>query len=172
MSLAVAGAAFLLAIERTKGVVMMNAEDMSMPVTRSELREELQQLGQRTEMRFGQVDQRVEQVDQRLEQIDRRFEQIDQRFEQIDRRLAQAATKVDLEVWGGAVAARFMELDARLDAQFARIANEFRELREVDLPRQDEKWRIELTRHSFASYEAMLSTMKAGDEKYADLPGR
>jgi hypothetical protein len=141
----------LLAIEQTDGVVVANAEDMSMSVTRSELREELQPPEKRT---------------------DHWFERVDQRFDPLSGQLAKTATITDLEAWGEAMAARFVEIGARLDAQFERIANEFRALREVDLPRLEENMRIEFARHSFANYEAMLSAGDAGDEKYADLPGR
>jgi chromosome segregation ATPase len=134
---------------------MVGPEDMSTPVTRSELREEIQRL-----------DDRIDRLDQKLEQ---RFAQmatkadlaqmatkadlaqmatkadLDQRFAQmvtkadLDQRLAQMATKADLEIWGGALLERLL---------------------------------TELARHTKASQEALAAQISAIDDKYADVPAR
>jgi chromosome segregation ATPase len=130
---------FLLAFDQMDGVVMTNEANMSTPVTRDELRDELTQLEQR-------VDRRFEQVDRRFEQVDRRFEQVDRRFEQIAGELTKMATKVELELWGGALMARIEQSEQRL--------------------------MMELARHSQANHEASVRLLAAIDDKYTDLPGR
>jgi hypothetical protein len=124
--------AFLLAFDQMDGVVMTNEANMSTPVTRDELRDELTQLEQR--------------VDRRFEQVDRRFEQVDRRFEHISGELTKMATKVELELWGGALMARIEQSEKRL--------------------------MMELARHSQANHEASLRLLAAIDDKYSDLPGR
>jgi chaperonin cofactor prefoldin len=59
---------------------MIDATDMSTPVTRGELREEIERLEIRLEQK----------LDQKLEQ-------------KLDQKLAHMATKADLEIWGGAL---------------------------------------------------------------------
>jgi chromosome segregation ATPase len=157
---------------------MTNVEDMSSPVTRGELREELVRFEPRFEaidQRFEQVDRRFEQVDRRFEQVDRRFEQVDQRFEQVDQRFEQVdqrfeqverrlehisgelsevrstmATKHDLEIWGGALLDRFTQ-----------------EMRAMEKRLQED-----LARHSRANHEDTVKQIAAIDQKYADLPPR
>ena len=98
---------------------MVDSTDMTTPVTRGELREELAQLEQRLEQK----------LDQKLEQ-------------KLDQKLAHFATKAELEIWGGALAARFTELSA------------------------------ELARHAQAIHEAATRQIAALDDKYSDLPKR
>jgi chromosome segregation ATPase len=147
------GGAFLIAFDQMDGVVMTNEASMATPVTRDELRDELTQLEQRVDRRFEQVDRRFEQVDLRFEQVDRRFEQVDRRFEQVDERLehisgelTKMATKVELEMWGGALMACIEQSEKRL--------------------------MMELARHAQANHEASRTLLAAIDDKYADLPGR
>jgi uncharacterized protein (DUF3084 family) len=156
--------ALVLAFDQKDGVVMTNETNMSTPVTRDELRDELTQLEQRVDQRFEQVDQRFEQVDQRFEQVDQRFEQVDQRFEQVDQRfeqisdqLTKMATKVELGLWGGALLDR---LD-RLTTEFAR-----------QLEQSEKRLMTELARHAQANHEASLKFLAAIDDKYTDLPKR
>lgn len=66
---------------------MLDATDMSTPVTRGELREELAQLEIRLEQKLEQ------KLDQKLDQ-------------KLTERLAHLATKTELELWGGALLAR------------------------------------------------------------------
>jgi len=125
---------------------MTNEANMSTPVTRDELRDELTQLEQRVDLRFEQVDRRFEQVDRRFEQVDRRFEQVDRRFEQISSELTKTATKVELELWGGALMACIEQSEKRL--------------------------LMEIARHTQANHEAAMRLLAAIDDKYTDLPGR
>ena len=121
---------------------MNDANDMTTPVTRGELRAELEQL----EIR---VDHKLERFEQRLE---RRFEELEVKLEQkleekleqkleekLEKKLAHLATKTDLEIWGGALLERMM---------------------------------MELARHTKAIQEALLTQISVFDDKYADLPRR
>jgi hypothetical protein len=73
---------------RTEGRYnVVGSMDMSTPVTRGELREELAQLEQRLEQKFEQ---------------------------RLDQRLAHFATKAELEVWGGALLARIESGEQRM----------------------------------------------------------
>ena len=116
---------FHLAFDQMDGVVMTNNANMSTPVTRDELRDELTQLEQR---------------------VDRRFEQVDRRLEEISGELTRMATKVELELWGGALMARIEQSEKRL--------------------------MMELARHTQANHEASVRLLAAIDDKYTDLPGR
>jgi exonuclease VII large subunit len=121
---------------------MLDATDMSTPVTRGELREEIAQLETRLETRLDQklenletrLDQKLERLDQKFERLDQKFERLDQKFEHLEIRLE---TRLDL--WGGALLERLM---------------------------------TELARHTRASQEAMSTEISVIDEKYADLPAR
>jgi hypothetical protein len=66
---------------------MIDATDMSTPVTRGELREEIERLEIRLDQKFERLEQKL---DQKLEQ-------------KLDQKLAHMATKADLEIWGGAL---------------------------------------------------------------------
>jgi hypothetical protein len=98
---------------------MDDAADMSTPVTRGELRAELQQL--------------------RLE---------------IQQAVAPLATKVELELWGGALLARMAQMHQELR----------QELRQ--------ELQSELARHVGAFQEWTQSMIRSLDDKYADLPPR
>lgn len=101
---------------------MTSATDMSTPVTRGELREELTKLRQE--------------------------------FQQA---VTQLATKVELDLWGGAL--------------LARIQSDKRELAErIELSEQ--RLITELARHAKAFQESTASMIAVIDDKYADLPSR
>ena len=53
---------------------------------------DLDQLEERTELRFDKVDIRFQGVDQRFDQLDQRF---DQRFDQLDQRLGRMDRHID-----------------------------------------------------------------------------
>ena len=72
---------------------MVDPTDMSTPVTRGELREEIERL----EIR----------LDQKLDRLDQQF---DQKFAQMANKMA---TKADLEIWGGALLERLLTELAR-----------------------------------------------------------
>ena len=127
----------------------MMSSDMSTPVTRGELREELGQFEQRMIGNVGQLGQR----------FDGKLEQLAQRF---DGKLEQLAQRFDgkLELWGGALFARIEALSARVGTMSERSeAGEQRVL-------------AELARHAGAIQEAVSNQISVIDEKYADLPAR
>ncbi|HET7500302.1 MAG TPA: hypothetical protein VFK02_04840 [Kofleriaceae bacterium] len=116
----------------------MSATDMTIPVTRGELRAELAQLDRRFEDR-----------------LDRMLD------EKLGPRLAHLATKVELEMWGGA-------LLARIEASEKRLLDEL----DKRIGRSENRLLDELARHARANHEDLLRHMTAFDDKYADLPRR
>jgi len=124
--------------------MMDDATNMPTPVTRGELKAELEQFEIRLEMR---LEQKLEQkLDQKLEQLEIRLEQkLDQKMDQKIERLEQ---KLDerLGLWGGGLLAQIQASERRVLA--------------------------ELARHLRAFQEAMLTQVSAIDDKYADLPAR
>lgn len=55
---------------------------------------DLDQLEERTELRFDKVDIRFQGVDQRFDQLDQRFDQLDQRLGRMDRHIDDATDKI------------------------------------------------------------------------------
>jgi hypothetical protein len=121
----------------------IDATDMSSPVTRGELREELAQLESRIERRFDV------KLDDKLGALERKFDdKLDHLERKIDDKLGGLERKFDskLDLWGGALLARIAESEKRVVA--------------------------ELARHTQAVYESMTKQISVIDEKYRDLPGR
>src|SRR5262245_49092404 len=88
--------------------MMVDAEDMSAPATRGELRAELSEL--RAEL--SELENRlVQRLDQRL---DEKFEEV------LPQKLAHLATKQELELWGGALLARIESSEQRLLTELGR----------------------------------------------------
>ena len=107
---------------------MADANDMTIPVTRGELREELGQLEQR-------FDQKLERLEQRL---DERFDKFEQRLK---RELMQEfATKRELELWGGALLAHIDRVEHRLSAELARHAGAIQESMSALFAARDEQY--------------------------------
>ncbi len=128
---------------------MAKRSDMSKPVTRGELLEELQASEIRLEAKLeAKLEQKLEQ---KLE------EKLDAK---LDAKLANYATKADLEIWGGALAARTSALETRVDLGFRELSTRIDGLYG------------ELARHTRAILESMSTQISAVDDKYADLPGR
>ena len=101
---------------------MTASEDMSTPVTRGELREELQQL----EARF----------DHKLEALEARFDH------KLDDRLGALEVRFDhkLEIWGGALLARLEATETRVLTELARHANAIQEAVSKQIAVIDEKY--------------------------------
>ncbi len=55
---------------------------------------DLDQLEERTELRFDKVDMRLQGVDQRFDQLDQRFDQLDQRLGRTDQHIDDATDKM------------------------------------------------------------------------------
>lgn len=120
------------------------ASDMSTPVTRGELHEELARFEARIEQRLERFEHGLERrLEHRFEQLEQKLDQkLEQKLEQkLDQKLNAA-----LEIWGGALLARIAESEQRLLA--------------------------ELARHTRAVYESMTGQISGIDEKYVDLPPR
>jgi len=102
---------------------MMASTDMSTPVTRGELLETLGQFKQELKHEFRQ---------------------------DIQEAIAPLATKVELEIWGGALLAQLKLL----------------------LQESEHRLHAELARHTSAIHESLRAQVAASAEPYADLPGR
>jgi pyruvate/oxaloacetate carboxyltransferase len=135
---------------------MVDATDMSTPVTRGELREELEHFRQELKQEFrhelnqelvhlatkAELAQLASQMATKAELAQLASQMatkadLAQMATKAD--LAQMATKADLEIWGGALFERLL---------------------------------TELARHVRASQEALSKQISALDDKYADLPAR
>jgi hypothetical protein len=105
---------------------MSNTTDMSTPVTRGELRAEIEQFEQR--------------LDQKLDQFVTKVE--------LDERLKAFATKVDLEAWGSrlydvindTIKSSHKELSEQLGRQMASYAKAFHEDMSRQIARVDDKY--------------------------------
>jgi hypothetical protein len=119
--------------------------DMTTPVTRGELRAELDQLeqriGQRFEPRFEQLVTRAEldeKLAQKFDELEQKLdEKLDEKLEQklaqklaplvtraeLDEKLAPLATKVELEFWGGVLLARIESLEIQQKLMYEDLAN-------------------------------------------------
>ena len=131
----------------------VNATDMSTPVTRGELREELGQFETRFDQKLekletridGKLEQLEERIDGKLEKLETRIDgKLEKLEERIDGKLEKLETRID--TWGGA-------LVARIDASEQRVLTE-------------------LARYVKAMQETLLVQVSVVDEQYKDLPGR
>ena len=125
----------------------MMTSDMSTPVTRGELREELAQL----DNKFTQLDNKFTQLDNKFAQLDNKFAQLDNKFTQLDNKL---------EIWGGALVARIQSNEQRIDCVAQQIQS------------SEQRILAELARHAKAIQESVSTQITAVDEKYKDLPAR
>jgi chromosome segregation ATPase len=98
---------------------MVDSSDMSTPVTRGELREE------------------IERVEIRLERVEIRLDRLDQKVAQM---ATVMATKADLEIWGGALLARIESGQQRMLAELARHAKAIQEAMSTQISAIDEKY--------------------------------
>ena len=122
---------------------MIDATDMTTPVTRGELRAEITDLEAR-------LDRKLELLEQRLEQ-------------KLEQKLEKYATKADLEIWGGALSARIGGLETRTSGVETRLGH---------VETKVDGLYGELARHTQAILEAMSTQISVVDEKYSDLPER
>lgn len=122
----------------------VNATDMSTPVTRGELREELDQrlapLATKAELERFATKADLERFATKAD-LERYATKADLKAE-----LERFATKDDLQIWGGALLERMTGLEQRLG--------------------------LELARHVKAMQETLSKQVSVIDEKYADLPPR
>lgn len=124
--------------------------DMSTPVTRGELRDELALFEARIERKFDdKLDNLERKIDAKLDNLERRFDgkldnlehKIDGKLDNLERRLNN-----NMGLWGEALATQIKESEKRLSS--------------------------ELARHMQAGFEAMTAQIASFDDKYKDLPAR
>jgi hypothetical protein len=123
---------------------MIDSIDMSTPVTRGELKAELEQFEIRLEQRLE--DKLERKLEDKLEdKLERKLERkLEDKFDQ------------KLGLWGGALMARIDGLERRFDV----------------FEGMEQRLLAELARHARAIQESMSAQISAIDEKYADLPPR
>lgn len=107
-----------------------DASDMSTPVTRGELHEELARFEARIEQRFERLEQKLER---KLEQ------KMEDRLEQFEQKLDQKLNTA-FEIWGGALLARIAESEQRLLAELARHTRAVYESMAGQISAIDEKY--------------------------------
>jgi len=92
----------------------------------------------------------------------------------IQEAIAPLATKVELEMWGGALVARIQQGEQRIGnlerGQEQLIGLVQQTQQQIQLSEQ--RLLAELARHTSAIHEAMRTEIKASFEPLADLPGR
>jgi hypothetical protein len=123
---------------------MSNATDMSTPVTRAELQEDLTRFATKVELELwgGALLARIESGERRL------IEQI----AQTERQLTERLTRTELQL-------------------IERIAQTEMQLTER-ITQTEQRLQADLARHAGALYESMATLISTIDDKYADLPGR
>ena len=117
---------------RSREGIVIDATDMSTPVTRGELREELMQLEVRLEERLER--KLEEKLERKLEEkLERKLE------EKLERKLEEKLER-KLEVWGGALLARIESSEQRLLAELARHTRAIYESMSTQITIIDEKY--------------------------------
>jgi hypothetical protein len=154
---------------------MATIVDMSTPVTRGELREELATFKRefKTELKTELKAELKTELTQELKtelarelktelarELKREFQDEFARFvtkDELKQELARFATKTELELWGGALLANIAQQFAAADQRMVAM-----EQRMFD----------EIARHTRAALEATSLQIAASHELYADLPRR
>jgi hypothetical protein len=128
---------------------MKDEMDMSTPVTRGELRQELEHF-RRVELReeLEHFRQDLKQELATKQELEHAVSQLATKQE-LEHAVSQLATKRELEMWGGALLARLEPLQG-----------------------MEQRLLAELAHHTRASQESLSKEISVIDEKYADLPGR
>jgi hypothetical protein len=151
--------------------------DMSAPVTRGELREELTVVRSelREELTVVRSELREELTVARSELREELAvvrTEVRGEFKLVREEISQLRTeaRANLEIWGGALFAR---IEARFDLCATRKDMEggFDELRK-DMLAMEQRLGIDLARHVKAIQESLSVQVSVVDEKYADLPDR
>jgi TolA-binding protein len=87
---------------------------------------------------------------------------------------APLATKVELDIWGGALVARIQHGEQRLDnleRGQERLIGLVQQTQQ-QIQQSEQRLLAELARHTSAVYEGMRTQIKASTEPLDDLPGR
>jgi chromosome segregation ATPase len=134
---------------------MSNATDMSTPVTRGELREELTQLETRFDQKLdiwaGALMARINAGEHRLAN---RIDGLEQRMDGLERRMDGLEQRMD-------------GLERRMDGLEQRMGR-----LEQQLGGLEERLLAALAQHTKAIHESISMQVSMFDEKYADLPAR
>jgi septal ring factor EnvC (AmiA/AmiB activator) len=88
--------------------------------------------------------------------------------------IAPLATKVDLELWGGALLERIKSGEQRLGSVEQRLGSVEQRLDSLEqhIDRTERRLSEELARHANVICETLAKQISASAEAYADLPGR
>ena len=130
---------------------MADATDMSTPVTRGELREEIERL----ELRLAHLATKAEFEiwgGALLERIKSSEQQLTERIKSSEQQLLERIKSSE------------QQLTERIDRTEQQL------IERID--RTEQRLQVELARHAGALYESMATLISASGEKYADLPGR
>ena len=142
---------------------MSNAMDMSTPVTRGELKEELAALRKEFREETALLATKAE-LREAIAPLATKAEL----HEAIQEAIAPLATKAELETWGGALLARIQSSEQGLMELIKTTEQGLKEL----IRATEKQLQTDLARHAGALQEWMSSMITAYDDKYADLPGR
>jgi hypothetical protein len=115
---------------------MVDAPDMSAPVTRGELQEELKRLEQATS---AKIQQAIEPLATKTE-LEKAIESLATKAE-LAKAIEPLATKVELEMWGGALLDRIEHMRRELHADLARHANALHESMVALIHGYDDKYK-------------------------------
>jgi exonuclease VII large subunit len=148
---------------------MSDVIDMSTPVTRGELRDELAQFETRIERKFddkldglerkldAKIDAKIDglerKFDDKLDGLERRF---DDKLDDLERKLNH-----NMGLWGEALAAQIRQVAVQISKEVA-----------AQIAESEKRLLGELARHMQAGFESMTAQISAVDDKYKDLPAR
>jgi len=99
---------------------------------------------------------------------------------EIKQAIEPLATKVELELWGGALRAQITsDLQRSLQQQMQQQMQHIQQMlqqqmlhMQQQLQNTQQQLQLDLARHANALHESMVALVHAHDEKYTDLPGR
>jgi exonuclease VII large subunit len=143
---------------------MTSTADMSTPVTRGELIEELAKSDLRLDDKFANFESRVDDKLAKLEsRLDDKLAKLESR---LDDKLVNLESRIEqkfdhkLDLWGGALLARIAVSENRLsDLALHVVASE-------------QRLSADLARHIGALQESISLQLSAFEDKYCDLPAR
>jgi hypothetical protein len=162
---------------------MADALDMSVPVTRDELQQDLKRLEQATSAKIQQateplatkteLERAIESLATKAE-LERAIEPLATKAElqqvkaELEKAIGQLATKVELEMWGGALLERIDSDWRRTQAQLTSLEHRLFER----IERMQQQLQTDLSRHANAIHESVAALIHGFDDKYKDLPPR
>ena len=95
---------------------------------KTELKNEINELGKNFDRKFEDIDKRFEDIDKRFEDIDKRFEDIDKRFGDIDKRFGDIDKRLeDIDKRFENTDKRFESIERNMDTMRFILENEIRD---------------------------------------------